>query len=98
MRPTYSAAQDQEFFLKAFAAFGKTTVFSTIRLIELLQIDISEAWRLLIDWEKAGYLSQASSEIGSNNRYREWSFTAKAEGATRQVFLTNPGQVRTQRT
>jgi hypothetical protein len=97
MRAIYSAEQDQTFFLKAFSTFGKTDSYSTIRLIELLQIDISDAWRLLLDWEQAGYICQVTSETSVHSRYREWSFTARAEGATRQVFLTNPSQARPQR-
>jgi len=94
MRAIYSAEQDQSFFLKAFSTFGKTNSYSTIRLVDLLQIDISDAWRLLVDWEQAGYIGQVVNETGSNARYREWCFTAKAEGATRQVFLTHTNQAR----
>ncbi len=97
MRESYSAEQDQTFFLKAFSAFGKSNSYSTIRLIDLLQIDISDAWRLLVEWEQAGYIGQVVNDMDIHNRYREWLFTAKAEGATRQVFLTNPNQARTQR-
>jgi hypothetical protein len=79
MRETYSATKEEGFLLKAFLAFGKSNHYSTIRLVDLLQVDLGDAWRLLVDWERAGYVSKAVEEKGVHNRYRVWFFTAKAE-------------------
>jgi len=97
MRAIYSAEQDLAFLHEALTAFGKTDSYSTIGLVDLLHIDIYDAWRLLIDWERAGYVGQVESETATQGRYRQWVFTAKAEGATKRVYLAHPHQVRAQR-
>jgi hypothetical protein len=88
MRAIDSVEQDQDFFLRAISAFSKTNGYSTVNLVDLLQIDIAYAWRLLADWQQAGYVVQVGHELPTQARYRQWAFTAKAEGASKHVFLT----------